>query len=87
MTTEHDDTEAEILATITRRIGYLPRLTRAAFLLRRVDDLDYEQIAWRLNLSVRQVERRMAVAILMLTYGPRRPRWGNWWAREEDHIS
>lgn len=40
MTNEHDEIEAEILAKITRRLGSLPRLNRAAFLLRRLDDLN-----------------------------------------------
>ena len=50
-------------------------------LMRRVDGLSYAEIADRLGTSVRQVERRMAQAILALDRAMdevRRPWWRFW---------
>lgn len=48
----------------------LDRLTRAVFLLVRIDGLDYPAVAWRLRLSVADVERRLVRAICRLDRGP-----------------
>lgn len=41
----------------------LPKLQREIFLAHRLDDLSYEQIARRTGLTVRRVERHVAVAL------------------------
>jgi DNA-directed RNA polymerase specialized sigma24 family protein len=52
------------------RLDRMDRLTRAVFLLHRIDGLDYPAIAWRLRISVADVERRLARAICRLDRGP-----------------
>jgi RNA polymerase sigma-70 factor (ECF subfamily) len=54
------------LEALQRRLDRMDRLTRAVFLLHRVDGLDYPAIAWRLGISVEGVERRIARAMLEL---------------------
>lgn len=66
------------LDAITRR---MPRLTREIFLAHRLDDMPYDEIARRNGLTVRQVERHIAKAILLLDRGlhePPRPWWKFW---------
>ena len=68
----------ERLEAIMRR---MPRLTREIFMAHRLDDMPYEEIARRTGLTVRQVERHIARAILHLDrglHGPQRP-WWKWW--------
>jgi RNA polymerase sigma factor (sigma-70 family) len=72
---EDYDREAT-LARIERRIELLPRRTRTVFLLARLDDLSNEQIAWRLGLDTKRVERHLARALYTITWGPP-PRWWN----------
>ena len=43
--------------------------TRAVFLLCRIDDLDYGEIAWRLGIGIKEVEKHLARAMLVLTFG------------------
>ena len=52
--------------TLLARLDRMDRLTRAVFLLVRIDGLDYPAVAWRLRLSVAEVERRLARAICRL---------------------
>jgi DNA-directed RNA polymerase specialized sigma24 family protein len=84
-TMARDDDEAAELARIERRLALLPGTTRTVFLLARLDGLSNEQIAWRLGLDTKRVERHLARALLTLTWGPRR-RW-RWWLREDDDPS
>jgi RNA polymerase sigma-70 factor (ECF subfamily) len=59
----------------------MPRLTREIFMGHRLDDMPYEEIASRTGLTVRQVERHMARAILHLDrglHGRLRPWWKLW---------
>ncbi len=59
----------------------MPRLTREIFLAHRLDDMPYDEIARRTGLTVRQVERHMACAILALVRGldgEPRPWWKFW---------
>lgn len=54
------------LETLRARLDRMDRLTRAVFLLVRIDDLDYPAVAWRLAISVKDVEWRLARAIYKL---------------------
>lgn len=68
----------ERLETIMLR---LPPITREIFMAHRLDDMPYEEIARRTGLTVRQVERHMARAILDLDrglHGRMRPWWKFW---------
>jgi RNA polymerase sigma-70 factor (ECF subfamily) len=56
------ETELDLEA-LQARLNRMARLTRAVFLLHRVDGLDYPAIAWRLAISVQAVERRLARAM------------------------
>ena len=58
-----DDDDAAKLARIERRLAMLPRITRAVFLLARLDDLTYEEIGWRLRLDTEQVKRHCSATI------------------------
>ena len=59
----------------------VPRLTREIFMAHRLDDMSYEEIARRTGLTIRQVERHIARAILRLDRGLHdkpRPWWRFW---------
>jgi RNA polymerase sigma-70 factor (ECF subfamily) len=77
-----DDEDAK-LARIERRLELLPRMTRAVFLLARLDNLSYDEIAWRLRLDREAVQRHVARALYTITWGRRR-RWWNLWRRDGD---
>lgn len=64
------------LDTIRRRLDTLPLLPRAVFLLHRIDGLDYGAIAWRLGIGIAEVERQIARAMLVLTWGTDEERAG-----------
>ncbi|MEG3146541.1 hypothetical protein U1839_17955 [Sphingomonas sp. RT2P30] len=64
MTREHPET-AE-LARLARAVDSLPLKLRAVWLLGTVDHLDYERIGFRLGLSIAEVERCTAQAILRI---------------------
>ena len=55
---------AEELARMEAALLTLPRLTREVFLAHRIDDLSYAEIAEITGLNVRQIERKMADAIV-----------------------
>lgn len=57
------------LDVIRRRLDTLETLPRAVFLLCRIDDLDYGAIGWRLGISIKEVEKHLARAMLVLTWG------------------
>ncbi len=65
-----DDSNID-LDLIRRRLDTLRPITRAVFLLHRIDDLDYAKIAWRFGIGVDAVERHMAKAIYVLAFGPK----------------
>lgn len=50
-------------ALYLRTLDGLPPGTRTAFLLHLLDDLDYPQIAFRLNVGIDEVTRRIARAL------------------------
>lgn len=56
----------DALALYEAALGQLPPLTRFVFLLNRVDDLSYQQIADRLGIETRAVECGMAEALAMI---------------------
>jgi DNA-directed RNA polymerase specialized sigma24 family protein len=57
------------LHALQRALDALPLAPRAVFLLHRVDDFDFVQIAWRFGLGVDAVEQHFADAIRRLTFG------------------
>ncbi|MEG3086748.1 sigma-70 region 4 domain-containing protein [Sphingomonas sp. PB4P5] len=74
--------DPEQLATMERAMLSLPRTTREVFLAHRLDGSSYAEIARATGLSVRQVERHMAKALLQLSRfmdGDERTPWQRWW--------
>lgn len=70
------------LATMERAMLSLPRTTRDVFLAHRLDEMSYAEIARATGLSVRQVERHMARALLQFSRfvdGDERTLWQRWW--------
>lgn len=57
------------LDAIRRRLDTLETLPRAVFLLHRIDALDYAEIGYRLGIGVKEVEKHLARAMLVLTFG------------------
>lgn len=71
----------EQLATMERAMLSLPRMTREVFLAHRLDGSSYAEIARATGLTVRQVERHMANALLRLSRfmdGDERTPWRRW---------
>ncbi|MEG3149251.1 hypothetical protein U1769_05080 [Sphingomonas sp. ZT3P38] len=56
--------EADELVRLAAAIDTLPMAERAVYLLGAVDRLDYPQIGFRLGLSIEEVERLTASAVL-----------------------
>lgn len=52
------------LALFVRAVAELPPQCRKAFLMRRIDGLQYKQIANRMNISVSAVEKHVTTALL-----------------------
>lgn len=67
-TPEESVGSSQVTALLVEAIGQMPDEARAVFLLARSDDLSYEDIAKRLRIGVRTVERRMASAMAFLTH-------------------
>lgn len=55
--------DPETLARVITGLDSLPRLTRAVFLIHRLDDLPYEDIGWRCGIGADEVTLRMADAL------------------------
>lgn len=55
------------LKRFQRILDTLDMAPRAAFLLHRVDGLAYDQIAWRLGISLAAVEQHLADALYELS--------------------
>jgi len=71
----------EQLVTMERAMLSLPRTTREVFLAHRLDGSSYTEIARATGLSIRQVERHMAKALLRLSRfmdGDERTAWRRW---------
>ena len=58
--------EKEFEEELNRVIGELPDGCREVFLMNRIDKLKYEEIAERLELSVKAIEKRMSKALSIL---------------------
>ena len=56
----------ELEFILSEAIEKMPESARVAFLMSRVDELSYKEIADRLNLSIKAVEKRMHVALKLL---------------------
>ena len=61
-----DTNQQELIARMEAIMLRLPGLTREIFLAHRLDNMPYDEIAGRTGLTVRQVERHIARAILRL---------------------
>ncbi len=59
-----DDPDPVTLTRMERAVRKLPRLRREIFLAARLDDMNYVEIAERTGLSVGQVERELARALM-----------------------
>ncbi len=73
-----DDPNPETTKRIERAVRKLPRLQREIFLAARLDDLSYVEIAERTGLSVGQVEREVARALVTIARRMNR-RQRRWW--------
>lgn len=75
-----DDPDPVTLKRMERALRKLPRMRREIFLAARLDDMDYVEIAERTGLSVREVEREIAKALLSISRRlDKRPRrWWHW---------
>lgn len=58
--------EAEISERINTSINQLPEKCREIFILCRIDELKYNQVAKKLNISVKTVEMQMSIALKKL---------------------
>ena len=54
------------LVRLERGVQRMDAITRAVFLMHRLDSLGYAEIAKRLGIAVAEVERRMAEAMVVL---------------------
>ncbi|WP_019831084.1 RNA polymerase sigma factor [Sphingomonas sp. PR090111-T3T-6A] len=61
---DDEDVTAERRAGFVIALNDLPRLTRAVFLLHRLDGHSYAEIAWRCGISVDEVVLRMGEALI-----------------------
>lgn len=61
-----DLSDPEALKRIDNAIGAMPQQQRDAFLLHRLDDLDYIAIGARLRISIEQVEDHISAALKAL---------------------
>jgi DNA-directed RNA polymerase specialized sigma24 family protein len=64
---------------IERAVRKLPRLQREIFLAVRIDGFSYDYIAERAGLTVHQVERLFAEAIVNIDRNLNRRRWWERW--------
>ena len=56
----------ELFANYTKALAALPEKQRTVFLMARMEGLKYQEIAERLNLSVKAIEKRMSIALACL---------------------
>lgn len=60
---QYEMEKAEFAATLNKAIENLSEAQREVFLMNRIDDLTYKEIAERLEISVKAVEKRMQGAL------------------------
>ena len=80
----HELDDAEIRRRLERAMRTVPRTTREVFLAHRLDHMSYGDIAERTGLSVREVERRIARAIIAMDRSLNAPPlrcWKQWLRR------
>jgi RNA polymerase sigma factor (sigma-70 family) len=58
--------QEELQKNLQRVLAEMPEKCREVFLLNRMDNLTYNEIAERLNLSVKAIEKRMHEALLFV---------------------
>lgn len=75
-----DDPDPVTFTRMERAVRKLPRLQREIFLAARLDDMSYVEIAERTGLSVREVEREIARALVSIARRMNRQR-KRWWRR------
>jgi RNA polymerase sigma-70 factor (family 1) len=56
----------QLLDNYTKALAALPEKQRTVFLMARMEELTYNEIAERLNLSVKAIEKRMSIALSYL---------------------
>lgn len=62
-----DDPDAATLKRMEGAVRRLPRLRREIFVAARLDDMSYVKIAKRTGLTVREVEREIARALVSIS--------------------
>lgn len=60
---DHPLREQELKARLEHILAEMPEKCRVPFLMSRIEDMTYSEIAQRLNLSVKAVEKRMKEAL------------------------
>jgi RNA polymerase sigma factor (sigma-70 family) len=81
MDTRPNRDRREQVERMERAIRRLPRLTREIFLAHRLDGLAYDEIARRMDVTVREVEQHLAQALFELSRAADRaskPSWKFW---------
>jgi RNA polymerase sigma-70 factor (ECF subfamily) len=81
MDTPPEPNQQELIERIEAIMLRLPRLTREIFMAHRLDGMPFDEIARRTGLTIRQVERHIARAIVIIDrdmYDERRPWWKFW---------
>lgn len=56
----------ELQAKYENALAHMPEKQRVVFLMSRMEDLSYQEIANRLSLSVKAIEKRMSAALSLL---------------------
>lgn len=56
----------ELKETYEKALNRMPEKQRIVFLMSRLDDMTYQEIASRLSLSVKAIEKRMSAALVLL---------------------
>jgi RNA polymerase sigma-70 factor (ECF subfamily) len=63
---EEDLQAKELQAKYEKALAHLPEKQRIVFLMSRMEELSYQEIANRLSLSVKAIEKRMSAALAQL---------------------
>ena len=80
----------EGIERVNRALRRMSHRQREVYLAVRIDDADYRDIAARLGITPKQVEREFAAAIRQVGRALRErrpgPRWQRWLRRIVDHV-